>query len=91
MNNDELKTYRHNIINTFFNQILELEQDEANTNAKALENAMSEKALTKLVHFFDYITQCTQKNSKDSYCNNKNSSCSQSQNCSSCCGNCKQD
>lgn len=88
MDDNDLKTYRHNIIKTFLNQILELDEDEAQTNTQSIENAMSENALTKFVHFLDYITQCTNKNSCSSHCQNRNTNCSNSGNCSSCCGNC---
>ncbi|MBE7712342.1 MAG: hypothetical protein E7Z87_01205 [Cyanobacteria bacterium SIG26] len=91
MNNMELNNYTQKTITTFFTEILELENQEAQDNATIIKESMSKNALTKLTHFFDYIIQCTNKDSNNSHCQNRNSECSNSIGCSSCCGNCNKD
>ena len=56
---NELNIYRTNVIECFFKNILEIDEDEAKQNAIFINQNLSENALVKLVHFFDMINQTT--------------------------------
>lgn len=76
----ELKNYRYNVVSSFLRNILQVEQSCAEKDAEKLLAVLSEDVLSKLVHFFDYVEQCTFKDDNNKTCK---------QGCSSCCGKCE--
>ena len=70
---NELNIYRTNVIECFFKNILEIDEDEAKQNAIFINQNLSENALVKLVHFFDMINQTTSP--KSSSCNECSGQC----------------
>ena len=60
----EVKKYRRNTISRFLNNVLEIKKSEAEKNAKAIEYSMTEDVLVRLVHFLDFMEQCTCKEPK---------------------------
>ena len=95
----ELKLYRHNVISSFLNKVLEIPKEKADLNANAIEYSMTEDVLTKLVHFLDFMEQCTcreprwinscQHSLENGQVSDKCTSCrADKQGCSSCCGGC---
>ncbi len=91
----ELKLYRHKTISKFLNNVLDIEQNEAEKNANAIEYSMTEEVLTKFVHFLDFMAQCSCKEPKwiksckttlkDGKMSDKCTKCSSGNGCN-CCG-----
>ena len=91
----ELKRYRHRTISKFLNNVLDIEQNEAEKNANAIEYSMTEDVLIKFVHFLDFMGQCSCKEPKwiksckstlkDGKMSDKCTKCSSENGCN-CCG-----
>ena len=60
----DLKIYRHKTISKFLSKVLDIEETTAEKNATAIEYSMTEDVLIKLVHFMDFMEQCTCKEPK---------------------------
>ena len=95
----ELKLYRHNTISDFLNIVLDIDKENSDKNASAIEYSMTEDVLIKFVHFLDFMKQCACKepkwinSCKYSLANGKMpkncSVCiSKDKSCGSCCGGC---
>ena len=54
-----VKNYRHNTITRFLNEVLDIDMKTAEENAEKLEYSMTEDVLVRLVHFMDFMEQCT--------------------------------
>ena len=59
-----IKKYRHKTITNFFNKVLDIEEDKAEENADAIEYSVTDDVLTRLVHFMDFMEQCSCKEPK---------------------------
>lgn len=59
-----LKLHRHNTILNFLNKVLDIDEQSANINAKAIEYSMTEDVLVKFVYFLDFMEQCSCKEPK---------------------------
>ena len=84
-----LKKYRHNTIKHFLNKVLDIEQNDAEENANAIEYSMTKDVFIKLVNYMDFMEQCScaepkwQKSCKSYLQNGK-----LSEKCSTCTGSC---
>ena len=76
----DLRKYRQDILKNFIQYVLEIEPEEASQNALDIENVISDKVATKLIHFMDCMLQVS---------SNKN--CSKNSQCGSCCSKCNCD
>ena len=80
-----LKKYRHNTIVKFLNKVLNIQPDEAEKNAKAVEYSMTQDVLIKFVAFLDFMEQCSCKEPKwVKSCQQTLKNGKLSQNCQSC-------
>lgn len=95
----ELKIYRHNTISDFLNKVLDIDKENSDKNASAIEYSMTEDVLVKFIHFLDFMKQCTCKEPKwvksckhTLDCGNVSEKCNNcisqkhSGGCCSCCG-----
>ena len=84
-----VKIYRHNVITEFFNKVLDIEPNQAEKNAESIEYAMTDNVLTKLVHFMDFMKQCSCAEPKwVNGCKQTLKNGEISQKCKSCSGGC---
>lgn len=60
----EDKIYRRNTISNFLNQVLDIDENTANSDARAIEYSMTEDVLDKFVFFLNFMEQCTCKEPK---------------------------
>ena len=84
-----LKKYRHNTITKFLNKVLDIDITNAENNATAIEYSMTKDVLVRLVHFMDFMEQCSCTEPK--WVKSCKASLKQgelSQNCKSCSGGC---
>ena len=54
-----VKNYRHHTITKFLNKVLDIEPEKAEYNAEQIEYSMTDDVLTRLVHFMDFMEQCS--------------------------------
>lgn len=73
----DIRKYRQDILKNFIQDVLEIEPEEASQNALDIENVMSDKVATKLIHFMDCMLQVS-----------PNKNCSKISQCGSRCNNC---
>ena len=55
----EIRKYRHNTITKFLNKVLDIDLKKAEYNADKIEYSMTDDVLTRLVHFLDFMEQCS--------------------------------
>ena len=88
----DLKQYRHKVISSFLNKVLEIDEEQSELSANAIEASVSEGVLAKLTHFFDYAGQCACKSSNWAFENGSElpaqKKCGQCRDCSSCNSDC---
>lgn len=60
----DIKKYRHETISNFLNKVLNIEIEQAEKNASAMEYSMTEDVLSKFVHFLSFMEQCSCKEPK---------------------------
>lgn len=60
----DIKIYRHEMISNFLNKVLNIEMQQAEKNAEAIEYSMTEDVLSKFVHFISFMEQCSCKEPK---------------------------
>ena len=84
-----LKKYRHNTIKYFLNKVLDIEPDEAEENANAIEYSMTKDVLIKLVNYMDFMEQCSCKEPKwQKSCKSYLQKGKLSEKCATCSGGC---
>ncbi|MBQ2643949.1 metal-dependent transcriptional regulator [bacterium] len=54
-----IKKYRHKTITQFLNKVLDIELKNAEYNAEQIEYSMTDDVLKRLVHFLDFMEQCS--------------------------------
>jgi len=54
-----VKKYRHNTIKNFLNKVLDIDVKKAEYNANQIEYSMTDDVLARLVHFLDFMEQCS--------------------------------
>ena len=54
-----IKKYRHNTITKFLNKVLDIDLKNSEFNAEQMEYSMTEDVLSRLVHFLDFMEQCS--------------------------------
>ena len=91
----DIKIYRHETISNFLNKVLNIETEQAEKNASAIEYSMTEDVLKKFVHFISFMEQCSCKEPKwIKSCKHSLESGKISEKCTTCissgsgCGNC---
>ena len=54
-----IKKYRHNTITKFLNKVLDIDEKDAQFNARQMEYSLTDEVLSRLVHFLDFMEQCS--------------------------------
>ena len=84
-----VKKYRHTTITKFLNEVLDIDIKTAETNAEKIEYSMTEDVLVRLVHFMDFMEQCSCSEPKwVKSCKSTLSTGEMSKKCKSCSGGC---
>ena len=84
-----IKKYRHNTITKFLNRVLDIEPAKAEYNAQQMEYSMTDDVLARLVHFMDFMEQCSCSEPKwVKSCKSSLKTGEISEKCRSCSGGC---
>ena len=84
-----IKKYRHNTITKFLNKVLDIDLKNSEFNAEQMEYSMTEDVLSRLVHFLDFMEQCSCSEPKwVKSCKSSLQSGEMSEKCKTCSGGC---
>lgn len=84
-----IKKYRHDTITNFLNKVLDININDAEINAEAIEYSMTDDVLTRLVNFMAFMEQCTCREPKWlNGCKSSLQNGNLNQKCKSCTGGC---
>jgi len=84
-----IKKYRHNTITKFLNKVLDIDLKNSEFNAEQMEYSMTEDVLSRLVHFLDFMEQCSCSEPKwVKSCKSSLQTGEMSEKCKTCSGGC---